>query len=164
MLATLRLSLSSNLGVFYLQKKSSQGLRNKKMAGAISVSSPKPSILQSPVSVKDPNSNFLGGYSSFNSVCLQLKARSKKRREILSLVVASANTAIDSNKGGRFYLNFTGFPFPLGPFLNRRTIRTEVSFFTVFLVLLDFNDFSIFSWITFSLNCEENRWKFDCCV
>ncbi|XP_021905197.1 uncharacterized protein LOC110820113 [Carica papaya] len=125
MLATLRLSLSSNLGVFYLQKKSSQGLRNKKMAGAISVSSPKPSILQSPVSVKDPNSNFLGGYSSFNSVCLQLKARSKKRREILSLVVASANTAIDSNKGGRFYLNFTGFPFPLGPFLNRRTIRTE---------------------------------------
>lgn len=95
------------------------------MAGAISVSSPKPSILQSPVSVKDPNSNFLGGYSSFNSVCLQLKARSKKRREILSLVVASANTAIDSNKGGRFYLNFTGFPFPLGPFLNRRTIRTE---------------------------------------
>lgn len=95
------------------------------MAGAISVSSPKPSILQSPVSVKDPNSNFLGGYSSFNSVCLQLKAGSKKRREILSLVVASANTAIDSNKGGRFYLNFTGFPFPLGPFLNRRTIRTE---------------------------------------
>ena len=27
---------------------------------------------------------------------------------------------------GRFYLNVTGFPFPLGPFLNRATYRTEV--------------------------------------
>eukprot|EP00803_Ostreobium_quekettii_P006277 evm.model.scf_3018.1 EVM.evm.TU.scf_3018.1 scf_3018:3596-7346(+) len=26
----------------------------------------------------------------------------------------------------RFYINLTGFPFPLGPFLQRKTIRTEV--------------------------------------
>lgn len=31
-----------------------------------------------------------------------------------------------SLNSGRFYLNFTGFPFPLGPFLNRRTIRKEI--------------------------------------
>nr|CAD1828208.1 unnamed protein product [Ananas comosus var. bracteatus] len=43
------------------------------------------------------------------------------------LVVASAAASGGGGGGGaeRFYLNFTGFPFPLGPFLNRRTIRTE---------------------------------------
>jgi hypothetical protein len=34
----------------------------------------------------------------------------------------------ETSGSGRFYFNFTGFPFPLGPFLNRRTIRTEVTF------------------------------------
>ncbi|BDA42088.1 hypothetical protein COCOBI_02-8900 [Coccomyxa sp. Obi] len=29
-------------------------------------------------------------------------------------------------KGGRFYWNITGFPFPLGPLLTRKTIRYEV--------------------------------------
>jgi hypothetical protein len=29
-------------------------------------------------------------------------------------------------KGSRFYFNFTGFPFPLGPFFERRTVRNEV--------------------------------------
>ena len=28
--------------------------------------------------------------------------------------------------GGRFYLNLTGFPFPLGPLFARQTVRTEV--------------------------------------
>ena len=28
---------------------------------------------------------------------------------------------------GRFYWNITGFPFPLGPLLTRRTVRYEVS-------------------------------------
>lgn len=52
----------------------------------------------------------------------------RKKRNFNSLVVASGSKS--SSKGGseRFYLNFTGFPFPLGPFLNRITIRTEVSF------------------------------------
>ena len=27
---------------------------------------------------------------------------------------------------GQFYFNFTGFPFPIGPFFTRRTIRNEV--------------------------------------
>lgn len=31
-----------------------------------------------------------------------------------------------SSKGGRYYWNITGFPFPLGPLLIRRTIRYEV--------------------------------------
>ncbi|KAM0884884.1 hypothetical protein ACQ4PT_030700 [Festuca glaucescens] len=35
---------------------------------------------------------------------------------------ASSGSASSSS---RFYFNITGFPFPLGPFLNRRTIRTE---------------------------------------
>jgi hypothetical protein len=34
--------------------------------------------------------------------------------------------AVAEKKPGRFYFNFTGFPFPLGPFLQRRTIRKEV--------------------------------------
>lgn len=54
----------------------------------------------------------------------------KRRGRRGLLVAASAET------GGaeRFYLNFTGFPFPLGPFLNRRTIRTEVAIsFCIFL-------------------------------
>lgn len=28
---------------------------------------------------------------------------------------------------GQFYFNFTGFPFPIGPFFTRRTVRYEVS-------------------------------------
>jgi hypothetical protein len=30
-------------------------------------------------------------------------------------------------RGSRFYFNITGFPFPLGPFFERQTVRTEVS-------------------------------------
>ncbi|KQK05449.1 uncharacterized protein LOC100838386 [Brachypodium distachyon] len=47
-------------------------------------------------------------------------------RRLRLAVSASAATEETSGGGpGRFYFNFTGFPFPLGPFLNRRTIRTE---------------------------------------
>lgn len=28
--------------------------------------------------------------------------------------------------GSRFYFNITGFPFPIGPFFSRKTVRTEV--------------------------------------
>ncbi|KAI5065054.1 hypothetical protein GOP47_0019749 [Adiantum capillus-veneris] len=42
-------------------------------------------------------------------------------------VSASASPSNDSGSSrGRFYFNFTGFPFPLGPFLERRTICKEV--------------------------------------
>jgi hypothetical protein len=47
-----------------------------------------------------------------------------KRRGRRELVVAAS---AETGGAERFYLNFTGFPFPLGPFLNRRTIRTEVA-------------------------------------
>jgi len=29
-------------------------------------------------------------------------------------------------RGSRFYFNITGFPFPIGPFFERRTVRNEV--------------------------------------
>lgn len=32
----------------------------------------------------------------------------------------------EGKKGGSSYFNFTGFPFPLGPFFDRKTIRKEV--------------------------------------
>lgn len=33
----------------------------------------------------------------------------------------------DKPSNGRYYWNITGFPFPLGPLLKRRTIRYEVT-------------------------------------
>eukprot|EP00878_Enallax_costatus_P007051 GHUV01007390.1.p1 GENE.GHUV01007390.1~~GHUV01007390.1.p1 ORF type:complete len:359 (+),score=32.26 GHUV01007390.1:261-1337(+) len=32
----------------------------------------------------------------------------------------------EDRRGSRFYFNFTGFPFPLGPFFQRKTVRNEV--------------------------------------
>lgn len=71
---------------------------------------------------------FLGGHRKsldFESNPVRRRRRRRLRGEAGPLVMASA---AGSGGGGaeRFYLNFTGFPFPLGPFLNRRTIRTEV--------------------------------------
>ncbi|XP_052196850.1 uncharacterized protein LOC127804133 [Diospyros lotus] len=100
------------------------------MAAAISVSSPKSTLPQNPIYLRDPNSSFLGG-SPLKGLCLQLNPWKSKRRDSIGLVVASSTTSTTNSAttaasaGGRFYLNFTGFPFPLGPFLNRRTIRTE---------------------------------------
>ncbi|GAY52772.1 Lysine-tRNA ligase [Citrus sinensis] len=98
------------------------------MAAAIAVSSPNPTILQNLIAIRDSSSGFFGG--TLNGFSFQLKSRSRKR-DISTLVVASSAAAGDITRSsksdsGRFYLNFTGFPFPLGPFLNRRTIRTEV--------------------------------------
>lgn len=50
----------------------------------------------------------------------------RHRRQRLA-VSASAGAEAETSGSERFYFNFTGFPFPLGPFLNRRTIRTEVT-------------------------------------
>lgn len=77
---------------------------------------------------QEPNSSFLRGLP-LKGLCLQLKPRRIKSVSS-AITTASAVTSSDSGaRSGRFYLNFTGFPFPLGPFLNRRTIRTEVSYF-----------------------------------
>ncbi|KAK4279420.1 hypothetical protein QN277_011205 [Acacia crassicarpa] len=95
---------------------------------AIAIASPKSSVLQNPLSFNESSSNFLGG--SLKGLCLDPKL-TQQRRNFTSLIVASAGTSTavtTQNSGkpsGRFYFNFTGFPFPLGPFLNRRTIRKE---------------------------------------
>ncbi|KAF6996795.1 hypothetical protein CFC21_013095 [Triticum aestivum] len=49
------------------------------------------------------------------------------RRPRLAVSASSAEetSSASSSSSSRFYFNFTGFPFPLGPFLNRRTTRTE---------------------------------------
>lgn len=100
------------------------------MAAAISVFSPKSTTaLQRLDLLKQPNFKFLSGSPS-EGFSLNLKpGGGSKAKEFPGLVVsASAGTTTTATAGGgsgRLYVNFTGFPFPLGPFLNRRTIRTE---------------------------------------
>ncbi len=51
---------------------------------------------------------------------------SKRGRTVKQTSGETRGQAKSSRKGGRFYWNITGFPFPLGPLLTRRTIRYEV--------------------------------------
>jgi len=108
------------------------------MVAAITISCPKSRVLQNPTTLKDSSCSFFGG--SLKDVPFQLKPRNKRPDSFSSVVAAASNTPTTTSTssggggGGRFYLNFTGFPFPLGPFLNRRTIRTEVTFFIFNLV------------------------------
>uniref|UniRef100_A0A0E0A1I2 Uncharacterized protein n=1 Tax=Oryza glumipatula TaxID=40148 RepID=A0A0E0A1I2_9ORYZ len=55
------------------------------------------------------------------------RAATRPRLAVSASSTTTGTTETTSERGGaeRFYFNFTGFPFPLGPFLNRRTIRTE---------------------------------------
>lgn len=41
-------------------------------------------------------------------------------------VAAASSSAAAAPKTGRRYINLTGFPFPLGPFTERRTVQTEL--------------------------------------
>lgn len=67
---------------------------------------------------------FLCG-SRVNSLRVQPKLRTNNP-VVISAAASNAPTGAASKGGvGRFYFNITGFPFPLGPFLNRRTIKTE---------------------------------------
>eukprot|EP00931_Biecheleriopsis_adriatica_P066484 TRINITY_DN40828_c0_g1_i1.p1 TRINITY_DN40828_c0_g1~~TRINITY_DN40828_c0_g1_i1.p1 ORF type:complete len:468 (+),score=101.75 TRINITY_DN40828_c0_g1_i1:108-1511(+) len=50
------------------------------------------------------------------------KARAFTRRGQRAVLQASA----DGSQPGTGYVNVTGFPFPLGPILARRTVRTEI--------------------------------------
>lgn len=97
----------------------------QKMVAAIAISSPKSTVLHNPINLKDQSSKFFGG--SLKGFFLHVKPK-QRRRDLTNLVVVSSVTpsTTTSNANGRFYFNFTGFPFPLGPFLNRSTIRTEV--------------------------------------
>ncbi|KAF6156024.1 hypothetical protein GIB67_035381 [Kingdonia uniflora] len=93
------------------------------MVENIVISLPKSIILQNCYPYKNTNYGFNGGF--LKGFYLELKPRSK-RKDFNSLVVASSSNGSSSNGGGWFYFNVTGFPFPLGPFLNRSTVRTEV--------------------------------------
>lgn len=101
-------------------------------AAAMAVPSPKSKLVNNPVAGRDLTSSFFGG--SLKNLSSQYKPRTLKRDIFSNLVVASTGnntTAVTTTSGrdssGRFYFNITGFPFPLGPFLNRSTIRTEVT-------------------------------------
>jgi len=103
------------------------------MAAIAAAISSNTAFKQNPLSVSSTTNRFLGGFSKkFN---FDQKFGGKKR-DLTGLVVASATESSIRSGGGRFYFNFTGFPFPLGPFLNRRTIRTEVSGIPMLLFLL----------------------------
>ncbi|KAF3789895.1 hypothetical protein EJ110_NYTH17607 [Nymphaea thermarum] len=84
-----------------------------------SLSLPKSDFLQNAAFANNPSSQLLVGVSKNGPLHTKV---SSKRREGVNVVVAAAS----SNTSSRFYLNFTGFPFPLGPFLNRRTIRRKM--------------------------------------
>lgn len=83
---------------------------------------PNTVCLPKSLSFSSTSHQFLGGFSKRLHFDQKFESR---RKDLIGLVVASAAASSDSRGAGRFYLNFTGFPFPLGPFLNRRTIRTE---------------------------------------
>ncbi|XP_069151070.1 uncharacterized protein [Solanum lycopersicum] len=82
---------------------------------------------------------FGSNFSPIKGLNFQLKSRRTKAGNGVCLVVSATgkNSGISNESGvvnwSRFYLNFTGFPFPLGPFLNRQTIRTEAVKDTIWL-------------------------------
>lgn len=95
------------------------------MAAAAAFAVPLPK--SSPLSSRELNSSFLSG-PPLKALRLPAKSRrSKDRTELTMVMAATAAGGETSGGGGRFYFNFTGFPFPLGPFLNRQTLRYEVS-------------------------------------
>mmetsp|Transcript_69693 Transcript_69693/g.154215 ORF Transcript_69693/g.154215 Transcript_69693/m.154215 type:complete len:482 (-) Transcript_69693:45-1490(-) len=54
------------------------------------------------------------------------RRRRQPRQQARMTAVAAAGEATLATSSGRTYVNFTGFPFPLGPLLHRRTVRTQV--------------------------------------
>ncbi|KAI3794014.1 hypothetical protein L1987_36639 [Smallanthus sonchifolius] len=107
---------------------SKQDREARLLSVTISVLSPKSTtIVQSIDLFKQPNSKFLNG-CPLEAFSLNFKAAGKcKSKGFPSLVVSASagSSTTTTSAGGTLYVNFTGFPFPLGPFLNRRTIRTE---------------------------------------
>ncbi|KMZ75420.1 hypothetical protein ZOSMA_114G00170 [Zostera marina] len=103
---------------------------------AITAHLPKPEEFYRNKSSTNPFSPFLGGVKKVHLSHVEFRGRTRSEPNNNLVAVSSlfssnsktddGNDDGDDGKGGRFYLNFTGFPFPLGPFFNRRTIRTEV--------------------------------------
>ena len=54
------------------------------------------------------------------------KTATPKKRLSTPTRAPSPSSSKPNKSPSRFYLNVTGFPFPLGPFFNRKTIRTEL--------------------------------------
>ncbi|THU48143.1 hypothetical protein C4D60_Mb09t23100 [Musa balbisiana] len=91
-------------------------------AAAAATLHPNTALTQNSLSFRSQSRHsFLGGLPK--NLFLDRKPSRSGRKGAAGLVVAAAGE--NGGGSGRFYLNFTGFPFPLGPFLNRRTIRTE---------------------------------------
>ncbi|XP_055825372.1 uncharacterized protein LOC129893947 isoform X2 [Solanum dulcamara] len=106
------------------------------MVASMAAKSP---VLHSISCCREFGSNLSSGFP-IKGLNLQLQSRRIKGGNDVCLVVSAATSrnSEQSNDsggvcGGRFYLNFTGFPFPLGPFLNRQTIRTEAVKDTIWL-------------------------------
>lgn len=55
-----------------------------------------------------------------------LASSARHALDFLPVSASAANSESSQGRPGRFYFNVTGFPFPLGPFFERRTIRKEV--------------------------------------
>ncbi|KAJ6843291.1 uncharacterized protein M6B38_297230 [Iris pallida] len=95
------------------------------MAAAISAAiSPNTAIVQKNLSFPSSAYQVLGGFSKRSNLDSKFVGRREKKKGLVGVVVASASERSITGRG-RFYINFTGFPFPLGPFLNRSTTRTE---------------------------------------
>ncbi|KAJ8530619.1 hypothetical protein K7X08_023500 [Anisodus acutangulus] len=97
----------------------------------------KSTVLHCTSSSREFGCNYSSGLR-IKGLNLQLKTRRNKAGNGVCLVVSATGRNTEqgnesSVSGGRFYLNFTGFPFPLGPFLNRQTIRTEAVKDTIWL-------------------------------
>lgn len=77
----------------------------------------------SSVSIKAPRSTVLG-------LLRQLPRRWSTIETPQASTRSSSELQESSNFLDRAYFNFTGFPFPLGPYLERKTIRYEVVYIT----------------------------------
>ncbi|KAM1217968.1 hypothetical protein PS1_045623 [Malus domestica] len=101
---------------------------------AVAVSSPKSTIFQNPISLREePSSSHFGG--SLEGFLFPGKSKSRKA---INLVVAATNSTISGSRGGgdRFYTNFTGFPFPLGPFVNRSSFWLVACHASIFMLTM----------------------------
>ncbi len=100
------------------------------------------------VAAPDRSCFVANGMRSWKLLCTDVSQPYKQAAAASSFVMSggvvakamAASTAVEEERPGRFYFNITGFPFPLGPFLERRTIRKEVtlpsSFFFIVAVFL----------------------------
>lgn len=71
--------------------------------------------------------------------------------------------AADESSAGRWYSLLTGFPFPLGPFFTRRTVRTEVSHVACITDRTIFSE-AVPAATPVGMSCHCDRRHFECTV